>query len=104
MVTDKCLEILGKCKPENGEGDYAAVNSRAEAVKGLVELVHGNVESGGYAEALCIQQNRKNEGERMKRWAEAAWRNHPMSLADALQFSDPSNKVMVIDARTSRAI
>lgn len=52
MVADKCLEVLGKCKPESDGGDYAAVSSRAKAVKGLVELVHGNVESGT-AEALA---------------------------------------------------
>ncbi|XP_031276890.1 uncharacterized protein LOC116135332 [Pistacia vera] len=275
VVADKCLEVLGKCKPESDGGDYAAVRSRAKAVKGLIELVHGNVESaesffrgfqenvgytgsaalsygeylhvtrnfplakefyqnvievlsekkdfsdtnalgscnmaleevslaatfglgqleghmgnfgdaeeiltraltkteelfgshhpkvgvvltclalmfrnkaiqersssllvqeglyrraiellkappldsegsetkvdgrdimalarGGYAEALCVQQNRKDEGERTKRWAEATWRNRRMSLAEALN-SEPSNKVMVIDARTSRAM
>lgn len=59
---------------------------------------------GGYAEALCVQQNRKDEGEKMKRWAEAAWRNRRVSLAEALNFSEPSNKTLVIDARTSRAI
>lgn len=59
---------------------------------------------GGYAEALSVQQNRKDEGERMKRWAEAAWRNRRVSLAEALNFSEPSNKPLVIDARTSRTM
>ncbi|XP_022746704.1 uncharacterized protein LOC111296588 isoform X2 [Durio zibethinus] len=59
---------------------------------------------GGYAEVLCVQQNRKTEGEKMKTWAEAAWSNSRMSLADALDFSVPSNKVPVIDARIGRVL
>ena len=37
--------------------------------------------------------------ERMKTWAEAAWSNCRMSLADALDISEPSSKVPVMDAR-----
>ncbi|OMO66370.1 Tetratricopeptide-like helical [Corchorus capsularis] len=59
---------------------------------------------GGYAEVLCVQQNRKAEGEKMKTWAEAAWRNRRLSLANALDISEPSSKVPVIDARTSRVL
>ncbi|GMP85508.1 hypothetical protein CsSME_00038632 [Camellia sinensis var. sinensis] len=59
---------------------------------------------GGYAETLCIQQNRKGEGERMKSWAESAWRNPRLSLAEALDISEPSSKVPVIDSRTFRAM
>ncbi|KAF5476099.1 hypothetical protein F2P56_007839 [Juglans regia] len=59
---------------------------------------------GGYAEALCVQQNRKAEGEKMKTWAEAAWRNSRLSLAEALEISESSSKVPVIDARTCRAL
>ncbi|XP_007026963.2 PREDICTED: uncharacterized protein LOC18597721 [Theobroma cacao] len=59
---------------------------------------------GGYAEVLCVQQNRKTEGEKMKTWADAAWRNRRMSLADALDISKPSSKVPVIDARISRVL
>ncbi|TXG58645.1 hypothetical protein EZV62_016474 [Acer yangbiense] len=65
---------------------------------------HASLCCCGYAETLSVQQNRKGEGEKMKRWAEAAWRNRRMSLAEALDFSAPSNKVLVIDGRTSRAI
>lgn len=60
--------------------------------------------AGGYAEALCVQQNRKGEGERMKRWAEAAWRNRHLSLAEALRISESFNKVPVIDARIGRVL
>ncbi|XP_044472698.1 uncharacterized protein LOC123201315 isoform X2 [Mangifera indica] len=94
----RALELL-EAPPLDSEGFETKVDRRH-----IMALARAILQNRGYAEALCIQQNRKNEGERMKRWAEAAWRNHPMSLADALQFSDPSNKVMVIDARTSRAI
>ncbi|XP_020113697.1 uncharacterized protein LOC109727896 isoform X2 [Ananas comosus] len=58
---------------------------------------------GGYAELLCIQQNRKEEGERMKKWAEAAWRNRRLSLAEALDFSEPS-KAAVVDTRICRLL
>ncbi|KAF3968493.1 hypothetical protein CMV_007622 [Castanea mollissima] len=59
---------------------------------------------GGYAEALCVQQNRKVQGEKMRSWAEAAWTNRRLSLAEALEISDPSSKVPVIDARICRAL
>lgn len=59
---------------------------------------------GGYAETLCIQENRKSEGEKMKRWAEAAWRNRSLSLSEALKISDSSNRMPVVDARICRAL
>ncbi|GMY14523.1 hypothetical protein FCV25MIE_09762 [Fagus crenata] len=59
---------------------------------------------GGYAEALCVQQNRKVQGEKMKSWAEAAWRNRRLSLGEALEISEPSSKVHVIDTRTCRVL
>lgn len=40
----------------------------------------------------------------MKIWAEAAWKNQRLSLAEALEISDPSSKTMVIDARIGRAL
>lgn len=40
----------------------------------------------------------------MKIWAEAAWKNRGLSLAEALEISDPSSKTMVIDARIGRAL
>lgn len=59
---------------------------------------------GGYGEALIVQQNRKDEGEKMKRWAEAAWRNRRLSLTEALEISDPSSKLPVIDTRICRTL
>ncbi|CAO2827052.1 unnamed protein product [Amaranthus hypochondriacus] len=59
---------------------------------------------GGYGEVLCVQQNRNSEGERMKKWAEAAWRNRRMSLAEALDTSESSSKVLVVDTRICRAL
>uniref|UniRef100_A0A6N2MIL7 MalT-like TPR region domain-containing protein n=2 Tax=Salix viminalis TaxID=40686 RepID=A0A6N2MIL7_SALVM len=59
---------------------------------------------GGYAETLCIQENRKREGEKMKRWAEDAWRNRSLSLSEALKISDSSNRMPVVDARIVRAL
>jgi len=58
---------------------------------------------GGYADILCIQQSRKAEGERMKNWAEAAWKNRRLSLAQALEFSEPS-QAAVIDTRICRVL
>lgn len=46
MLADKCLELLEINKSETGGGGYGVISSRAKAVKGLVELVHGNLESG----------------------------------------------------------
>nr|GLL36976.1 uncharacterized protein LOC109181871 isoform X1 [Ipomoea trifida] len=60
---------------------------------------------GGYAETLCLQQNRKAEGERIKLWAESAWKNPRLSLAEALEPpSESSSKVAVIDTRICRVI
>ncbi|KAK1377424.1 hypothetical protein POM88_024168 [Heracleum sosnowskyi] len=59
---------------------------------------------GGYAELLCVQQNRKAEGEKMKKWAETAWGNRRLSVADALTLSEPSSKVPVVDLRISRVL
>ncbi|KAF6150295.1 hypothetical protein GIB67_033994 [Kingdonia uniflora] len=59
---------------------------------------------GGYAEILCLQQNRKGEGERMKSWAQSTWRNRRLSLAEALKFSESSPKVAVVDSRICRVL
>lgn len=70
--------------------------------------VHGRdivaLARGGYAELLCVQQNRKAEGEKMKKWAESAWGNRRLSVADALTISEPSSKVPVVDLRISRVL
>lgn len=60
--------------------------------------------AGGYAEALSVQENRKVQGEKMKNWAEATWRNRRLSLAEALEVSDSSSKLPIIDARISRIL
>ncbi|WOL04772.1 hypothetical protein Cni_G13494 [Canna indica] len=57
----------------------------------------------GYADLLCIQQNRKEEGERMKKWAQSMWKNRRLSLAEALEFSDTS-KPAVVDTRICRVL
>lgn len=60
---------------------------------------------GGYAEVLNVQHNRKGEGERMKKWAEAAWTNRRMSLAEALEVSEASKSpLIVVDTRICRAL
>lgn len=59
---------------------------------------------GGYAEVLCVQHLRKGEGERMKKWAEAAWTNRRMSLAEALEVSEAPKSPLVVDTRVCRAL
>ncbi|KAK9082823.1 hypothetical protein Scep_029294 [Stephania cephalantha] len=59
---------------------------------------------GGYAEILTVQQNRKEEGQRMKSWAEHAWTNRRLSLAEVLDISENSTKVAVVDTRISRVL
>lgn len=77
-------------------------------IDGSSEKVHRKdiiaLARGGYAETLLVQQSRKAEGEKLKHWAENAWRNRWMSLADALELSESSPKVPVIDARICRAV
>lgn len=46
MLADKCLELLGKGGPKSNDGDFQVADARAKAIKGLVELVRGNLESG----------------------------------------------------------
>lgn len=60
--------------------------------------------AGGYGDVLCVQQKRNVEGERMKKWAEVWWRNRRLSLAEALDMSESSSKVMVVDTRICRAL
>ncbi|KAI4318977.1 hypothetical protein MLD38_032629 [Melastoma candidum] len=59
---------------------------------------------GAYAEILRIQQNRRDEGEKMKIWAESAWCNHRMRLSEALDVSELSSKVPIVDCRISRIL
>ncbi|KAK9146181.1 hypothetical protein Sjap_006084 [Stephania japonica] len=59
---------------------------------------------GGYAEILTVQQNRKEEGQRMKKWAEHAWTNRRLSLTEVLDISENSTKVAVVDTRISRVL
>ncbi|XP_028773003.1 uncharacterized protein LOC114730145 [Neltuma alba] len=59
---------------------------------------------GGYGDVLSVQENRKVQGEKMKSWAEAIWKNRRLSLAEALEISDSSSKVPIIDVRISRII
>ncbi|CAN1849779.1 hypothetical protein LINPERHAP1_LOCUS39534 [Linum perenne] len=88
----RAIELL-KAPPVETEDNYTC----------LTHLTWSGI-AAGYAEVLCIQDNRKSEGEKMKSWAEAQWRNSRLSLAEALRISESSNRVLVIDARTARAL
>ncbi|CAH8318889.1 unnamed protein product [Eruca vesicaria subsp. sativa] len=88
----RALELM-KAPPLDSEG---IINMETQEVMALAR--------GGYAELLLIQENRKSEGEKMKAWAESAWRNKRISLSEALTLSEPLGKVAIIDARTTRVL
>lgn len=46
MLADQCLEMLENDQPKAGNGSSQLFSARAKALKGLVELVNGNVQSG----------------------------------------------------------
>ncbi|KAE8777931.1 hypothetical protein D1007_49291 [Hordeum vulgare] len=88
----KALEVL-KAPAINSEDTRRQVDWRD-----IISLARGE-----YAELLLIQSNRKAEGERMKEWAEDAWKNRRLTLAQALEFSEVS-KPAVVDTRIGRVI
>lgn len=88
----KALEVL-KAPAINSEDTRRQVDWRD-----IISLARGE-----YAELLLIQSNRKAEGERMKEWAEDAWKNRRLTLAQALEFSEVS-KPTVVDTRIGRVI
>ncbi|CAN6346586.1 unnamed protein product [Urochloa humidicola] len=89
----KALEVL-KAPAINSEGTNKHLDWRD-----IISLARGE-----YAELLLIQANRKAEGERMKEWAEGAWRNRRLTLAQALDFSEPSKPTVVVDTRIGRVL
>ncbi|KAM3410874.1 hypothetical protein ACQJBY_002846 [Aegilops geniculata] len=88
----KALEVL-KAPAINSEDTRRQIDWRD-----IISLARGE-----YAELLLIQSNRKAEGERMKEWAEDAWKNRRLTLAQALEFSEAS-KPTVVDTRIGRVI
>ena len=46
MLADKCLIILGQNEHKLSGRGGEVIRARANAVKGLVELVHGDIQSG----------------------------------------------------------
>ncbi|BAF17654.1 uncharacterized protein [Oryza sativa Japonica Group] len=88
----KALEVL-RAPAINSEGVSKQMDWRD-----IISLARGE-----YAELLLIQSNRRAEGERMKEWAEHAWRNSRLTLAEALEFSGPS-KPTVVDTRIGRVM
>ncbi|KAK2414374.1 hypothetical protein P8452_59842 [Trifolium repens] len=59
--------------------------------------------SGGLAEVLNVQENRRSEGEKMKKLSESLWKNTRMSLDDLLGNTE-ANISPVVDARISRLL
>ncbi|KAL6619118.1 hypothetical protein ACP70R_034257 [Stipagrostis hirtigluma subsp. patula] len=93
----KALEVL-KAPTINSEGA-----SKQMDWTDIISLARENNLSE-YAELLLIQSNRKAEGERMKEWAEDAWRNRRLTLAQALEFAEPSKPTVVVDTRIGRVV
>ncbi|XP_062181054.1 uncharacterized protein LOC133885365 isoform X2 [Phragmites australis] len=89
----KVLEVL-KAPAINSEDNSTQMDWRD-----IISLARGE-----YAELLLVQSNRKVEGERMKAWAEDAWRNRRLTLAQALEFTEPSKPTVVIDTRIGRVM
>ncbi|KAL1359758.1 hypothetical protein AAHE18_04G130300 [Arachis hypogaea] len=58
---------------------------------------------GGYAEILNVQENRKSEGEKLKKLAETIWKNRRLTLDEALLDLE-STKISIIDPRISRIL
>ncbi|XP_009130683.1 uncharacterized protein LOC103855447 isoform X2 [Brassica rapa] len=89
----RALELMKAPPLDDTEG---IINVETQEVMALAR--------GGYAGLLLIQENRRSEGEKMKSWAESAWRNRRISLSEALTLSEPLGKVGIIDARTTRVL
>ncbi|KAL3717150.1 hypothetical protein ACJRO7_008691 [Eucalyptus globulus] len=89
----KATELL-KAPALEGAGVEAKVDRRD-----VVALARG-----AHAEILCVQENRKGEGERLKSWAESAWRNRRMSLSEALDCPESSSQVPIVDSRICRVL
>ncbi|KAK7339680.1 hypothetical protein VNO77_20361 [Canavalia gladiata] len=87
----KAIDLLKVPSIETESGGAAPLIDRSD----IAALARG-----AYAEVLSVQENRKDEGEKMKNLAESIWKNRRMSLADALDL----NKISVIDARISRLL
>ncbi|RYR15756.1 hypothetical protein Ahy_B04g072682 isoform D [Arachis hypogaea] len=60
-IADKCVEVVEKQKTDDDDEDFKALILRAKALKGLIELVKGSIESGtaalSYGEFLYLKQN-----------------------------------------------
>ncbi|KAG8376927.1 hypothetical protein BUALT_Bualt09G0115000 [Buddleja alternifolia] len=96
------LEADGACENFQRKDIIALARVASFTYIYVLKLVNGC--EGGYAETLCVQQSRKAEGERLKQWAERGWGNHWMSLGEALELSESSPRVPVIDTRICRAV
>jgi len=58
---------------------------------------------GGYLEVPSVQKNRKSEGEKLKNFAEALWKNLKMYFDDFLENTE-ANICPLIDARICRIL
>ncbi|KAL9315448.1 hypothetical protein ACSQ67_016449 [Phaseolus vulgaris] len=83
--------------------DILKVPSEETKTEGAAPLVDRSdiaaLARGAYAEVLSVQEDRKDEGEKLKNLAESIWKHRRMSLAEALETD-----TNIIDSRISRII
>ncbi|KAK9714166.1 hypothetical protein RND81_06G076000 [Saponaria officinalis] len=100
VLADKCLNLFGKEGLENGEEYvYKVFNARSKAIKGLVELVRGDMESAkayfeGCQDEGCIGNTTLSYGEflHVKRDFDAAKELYQKAINESSEkkdFSDP---------------
>ncbi|RRT52788.1 hypothetical protein B296_00025092 [Ensete ventricosum] len=87
----------------NGDDDDGKGDGCLDGGSDFDVLVDGSdivaLARGSTVDKSCLKQ----EGERMKKWAESMWRSRRLSLAEALEFSEPS-KSAVVDTRICRVL
>ncbi|XP_045832601.1 uncharacterized protein LOC123923891 [Trifolium pratense] len=92
---NKVAKILKFPAAESEGTDAAAPSVKRNDIVALA--------SGGLAEVLNVQENRRSEGEKMKKLSESLWKNSRMSLDDFLGNTE-ANISPVVDARISRLL
>ncbi|KAK1264774.1 hypothetical protein QJS04_geneDACA011325 [Acorus gramineus] len=92
-------KALGKA-----EDQFGSAHPKVGIVLTCIALMYGHkARLEGSSSILIQEQNRKAEGERMRKWADAAWRNRRLSLAQVLDIPEPSGAA-VVDTRICRVL
>ncbi|PNX82163.1 hypothetical protein L195_g038191, partial [Trifolium pratense] len=103
---NKVAKILKFPAAESEGTDAAAPSVKRNDIVALAsgEMLKSKLLTiGGLAEVLNVQENRRSEGEKMKKLSESLWKNSRMSLDDFLGNTE-ANISPVVDARISRLL